>query len=382
MLRVEILKRLGLFYLRMAVILLANIFVSCGFGLRLACLSADLSISDQMYQSCALPDQWHPILGVRPNEGLNARKLDRSTFLELNAYYPPSLAILWQRDFAKAEREAADQFCDIVKGMNKAQIELLAGKPAYRRRTNIENWKYIKLGDDIWLYEFGGNHVPVKLLFRSKICTSAQVFEWRGFFDESQLEDCGSAYDLPIHPILKSKAGKGLNGKKLHPSVFKKLKNLTEYEMASRWRRDFQKAESEAAEQFCLSTKGLSKRDVVALIGQPSVKGRNECWQKSQVDEEVWLYTLGGTEVPVRLFFKQNRCVRSEFYGGWNYHEFFKWRLTQIRGKCLGKTVAEVLKILGVPDRISDFAMDYPGATITFKDGRCLRVEEPGLIAK
>lgn len=84
------------------------------------------------------------------------------------------------------------------------------------------------------------------------------------------------------HPLLKVKAGHGLNGKRLDNTTLKALNKYRRPDIRSMpkniedpyaWSAYFELAEFEAAKQFCAKINGLSKKQVEEIAGQPTYRG-------------------------------------------------------------------------------------------------------------
>lgn len=151
--------------------------------------------------------------------------------------------------------------------------------------------------------------------------------------------------EVEHHPVLLTLPGKGLGGKRLDASTFRQLsaqKTLTHY--LSITEKYYGTAEREAAGQFCHLVPGKSKQYVETIAGRPRYRGgRVSCWPSSKQGEDIWLYSIGQTQVPVKLIFHNGLCSKAALYGYRDDFEFQQWRAKQICDFAVGKTVKQIL---------------------------------------
>lgn|GEM_PF-1424286 len=164
--------------------------------------------------------------------------------------------------------------------------------------------------------------------------------------------DPANENDFVIHPILQSKAGHNLGDPHLHDDVFRQLNGcVSPYSlMLSTEREYFEVAETEAAEQFAVRVKDLSKRQVKSMVGQPVFAGGTvDCWSISRVGEDIWLYRLGYLQIPVRLIFRDDKCINSAVCSSAEDREFAEWRAAEIAKFSVGKSTDLIVEKFGVP---------------------------------
>lgn len=147
------------------------------------------------------------------------------------------------------------------------------------------------------------------------------------------------------HPVLLTLPGKGLGGKRLKAGIFRQLNaenNLTNYLVITE--RYYGKVEREAAGQFCHLVQAKSKQYVETIAGRPRYRGgRVSCWPSSKQGEDIWLYSIGQTQVPVKLIFHNGLCSEAALYGYRDDFEFQQWRAKQICDFAVGKAVKQIL---------------------------------------
>lgn len=157
---------------------------------------------------------------------------------------------------------------------------------------------------------------------------------------------------LLLHPILLTAPEQGLNGKKLEASIFRQLN--TQKVLTLRLNdveRYYRKAESEAAWQFCELVIFRSKKYVESIAGRPRYRGgRLECWSNSAPGEDIWLYTFGQYQIPIKLVFKNGLCQQATEYSYTDDLAYQDWRAKQICRFAEGKTVKEILAHEGKPE--------------------------------
>lgn len=161
--------------------------------------------------------------------------------------------------------------------------------------------------------------------------------------------------EVEHHPVLHTLPWKGLNGKRLKASTFRQLnaeKTLTNYLVITE--RYYGQAEREAAGQFCHLVQHKSKQYVETIAGRPRYRGgRVSCWPSSKQGEDIWLYSFGQTQVPVKLIFHNGLCCEAAIYSYRDDLEYQDWRAKQICDFAVGKTVKQILAYEDQPNSSS-----------------------------
>ena len=133
---------------------------------------------------------------------------------------------------------------------------------------------------------------------------------------------------LEFHPILLTAPEHGLNGKKLGANTFRQLN--TQKVLTHRLyyvERYYRKAESEAAWQFCELVRFKSKKFIESVAGRPRYRGgRLVCWSNSAPGEDIWLYTFGQCQIPIKLIFKNGLCQQATVYSYTDDLAYQEWR--------------------------------------------------------
>lgn len=158
--------------------------------------------------------------------------------------------------------------------------------------------------------------------------------------------------DTILHPVLKTWAGHGLEGKIPAKSVYKKL---NEYRchgmMLCDWGSYFDPAEKDATRQFCKEIIGRSKYEVEQLGGAPSYKGgpgpsRAFC----AFEDDFWIYRFGGHSEMARVIFRYGRCHDAALCSWKENNQFNEWRSEDIATYSPGKSKTAILEHAGPPD--------------------------------
>jgi|JI8StandDraft_1071087.scaffolds.fasta_scaffold08014_1 hypothetical protein len=161
--------------------------------------------------------------------------------------------------------------------------------------------------------------------------------------------------DLIVHPVLHVGAGHPFDKAKIDDTTFIKLSG---YVMPSgaykgRWIQYFFASEKEAAEEFCVQARGLTKKQVERLGGRPLYQGgKVDCWNFGGSDDEVWVYCFGGNSVFARLAFARDRCTASEIVGESDCSKYLVWRPKKLESSTIGKPIFMVLEEQGPPSFI------------------------------
>ena len=86
------------------------------------------------------------------------------------------------------------------------------------------------------------------------------------------------------------------------------------------------------------------------MVGQPVFAGGTvDCWSISRVGEDIWLYRLGYLQIPVRLIFRNDKCINSALCSSADDREFVEWRAAEIAKFSVGKPTALIVEKFGVP---------------------------------
>lgn len=156
-----------------------------------------------------------------------------------------------------------------------------------------------------------------------------------------------------LHPVLNSRAGHGLEGKRLDRNVFKQLSALTQVANVNHrsvWTTYFGNAEEEAAQQFCSVARGMTKAQVEACAGAPRFRGgKIDCWSFCKPGEDIWLYAFGEKCAPVSLVFRNDRCIEAKRHSDDLDFDYQIWRADQIIKFARGKTAAQIIAYAGPP---------------------------------
>ncbi len=197
------------------------------------------------------------------------------------------------------------------------------------------------------------------------------------------------------HPILDIQAGHRLNGKQLDSRVFAKLngyKAPNEYLNGHRFNDYFRAAETDATEQFCKKAKGLKKKNILQLAGEPAFRGPNiPGLRPSWTEGNYWIYQFGNDQIITRLTFVGNTCVEAHICNWDEEQQYAEWRTADMQNFAVGRTDAAIIKkygkpsyardesnrpiCLGQPTRLYyDFTGGY-GTSITLKNGVCTGAE-------
>jgi hypothetical protein len=167
--------------------------------------------------------------------------------------------------------------------------------------------------------------------------------------------DPPSEDDLIVHSVLHIRAGHPFDKAKIDDTTFIKLNG---YVMPSgayrgRWIEYFLASEREAAEEFCVRARGLTKKQVERLGGRPLYRGdRVDCWNFGGSDDDNWVYSFGGNSVLARLAFAGDRCSASEVVGADDYSKYLVWRPKKLEKSSLGKPIFMILEEQGTPSFI------------------------------
>lgn len=130
-------------------------------------------------------------------------------------------------------------------------------------------------------------------------------------------------YEDKFHPILNVASGADLNGRKLDKSEFIELIDYAAPACDLLWKRDFYRAEKEAALQCCTWAKGQSKTQIEAVLGQTTKRITSEDRPSLRQTTEIWGYNFGGNTIKMELVFEGNKCIDSMLN---NHKDYFPYR--------------------------------------------------------
>lgn len=183
------------------------------------------------------------------------------------------------------------------------------------------------------------------------------------------------AVDKVLHPVLNSRAGHDLEGKQLKGTIFKELSALTQVANVNHhsiWTTYFRAAEEEAAQQFCLMTKGMTKSQVEACAGPPRFRGgKVDCW-KCKPGEDIWLYAFGEKCVPVSLAFRHDICVEAKRHSDDLDREYQIWRADQFIKFAKGKSTEQIIdaqRYLHRPAQVPNWQIRTAGKNSSLFEG-------------
>lgn len=349
-------------------------------------VSPESSLEDCVRIHCLLPDAVHPILNVKSGQGLNGKSLQPTMFAELTNYCAPECLIIWKRDFLRAESEAAHDCCKYSIGKSTKQLSTLLGRPLDIKTSS--NFLEQLLNQESWIYQFGGNKLPLKFTIINKHCIWASIDYSEKFGPLGNERPDEVRRKLP-HPILNVYVGQPLPNLKLDPKLYRKL-NSPHIDAICTNLDNFKRAETQAAESFCKFAVGLSEKDAQFYFGRPKFKGAVvPGWTCCKTGRTIWLYYLGASQIPVRLFFQKNQCTAGELFDLAEDTTFVRWRLEEIATFSKGKSIEQIIAHEGIPDEVMDEASSQgskssiivyratPGLRVNlgFKNGICTEAE-------
>ncbi len=130
-------------------------------------------------------------------------------------------------------------------------------------------------------------------------------------------------YEDKFHPILNVASGADLNGRKLDKSEFIELIDYAAPACDLLWKRDFYRAEKEAALQCCTWAKGQTKTQIETVLGQTTKRITSEDRPSLRQTTEIWGYNFGGNTIKIELVFEGNNCIDSMLS---NHKDYFPYR--------------------------------------------------------
>lgn len=156
------------------------------------------------------------------------------------------------------------------------------------------------------------------------------------------------------HPVLRTSPHEGLGTTVLNRLDFTKLTCCKASTSQSTWEEYYSRVERDAAYQFRNKVVGKNKQTIETLAGPPRFKIRHYLeWSKIDSSaDDIWLYFLGGSEVPIRLFFSNSICKKAQECSHLENIEFQNWQSKRIGTLALGKPLSAIVKAEGNPNRI------------------------------
>jgi hypothetical protein len=125
----------------------------------------------------------HPVLKTAFYAGFEGKPINPAFFELLNAR--THLLILTRQQlspsrfadcFKLAELEVTQKFCLLAVGRRPDEIEGLAGEPM-AKMGKVDCWEDAKTGEKNWLYSFGYQDIPVRVVFRKGHCARAVIID-------------------------------------------------------------------------------------------------------------------------------------------------------------------------------------------------------------
>lgn len=162
------------------------------------------------------------------------------------------------------------------------------------------------------------------------------------------------------HPILGVSGSIG--GTVLDGLTFKKLNRSNDPVSDDVRFEKFRKVENETAVQFCQLAKLSSPEELESCVGTPRAKLRNiECWSDVQSQDENWLFYFGLTGIPIRVVFRDNKCVDAFIYSYVQDLQLQYWLAKQI---CLfsnnNNKVSAITAKYGTPYAVIETSSELP----------------------
>ncbi|MBP6744189.1 hypothetical protein KA344_03105 [bacterium] len=354
----------------------------------------------------------HPILRVERNQEPTT-ELTANALAELNNYEGPAWIQAFKPDFATSEMTAVTKLCKMAIGLSGNKLVTIAGIPTYvaqecEVQRDDEKVRKEPASRDIvtWYCTFGLNAIPVKFVLERDKCTKAFVCDWR----PCPLPPHTRVYELTkgaIHPILhlslnsanalvqgmiprlsrfsptindsandlnqvvipglyrsppsqnndsgthmplKSQPGQKQVSSGLDDLIFLKLNRYVPPNTRGYWTHIFGPAETTVAIKLSVLVRGLTKDQIVSLAGPPTFRCAHiPGWKFGDQGQNIWIYLIGGSEIPVRLSFKENICNSAEIFDGKGLDQLFKWRVSEIQKFAIGKPLPKILARLEKP---------------------------------
>ena len=183
----------------------------------------------------------------------------------------------------------------------------------------------------------------------------------------------------------------------LNKRLYLKLNDFSGEHHRPQYADYFGKEEMQVAIAFSVTARGLTKVQIEELAGPPSFHGgKIPYWNFGGLNEDTWIYYMGGSQIPVRLAFSHGMCSSAEVVSSLEMEKFQNWRVKQFRDFALGKTQSELESVIGKPAGFTvkqsnalnelwrkfqqqetlDFCPSHPEPIyeVTFRKGRCINV--------
>lgn len=354
----------------------------------------------------------HPILRAAMNQAPTT-ELTSNAFAELNGYEGPAWIQAFKPDFATAEMTTVTKLCKMAIGLNGNNLVKITGIPKYvAQEGEVQNdddkVRKESTNRDIvtWYCTFGLNAIPVKFILERDKCTKAYVCDW----SPCPFPLHARVYELrkgSIHPILhlslnsanvlvqgmipslsrfpftiknsgndlnkviipglyrsphtqdndswtrksfKSQSGQQQVSSNTDDLVFLKLNRYAPPNTRGSWTHIFGPAETAVAIRLSVRVRGLTKDQILSLVGPPTFR----CvpipgWKFGEPGQSIWVYLIGGSEIPIRLSFEKNICSSAEIFDGKDLDQLFKWRVSEIQKFAVGKPLSKILARLEKP---------------------------------
>ncbi len=127
----------------------------------------------------------HPVLGIEEGQGLPAEKLSVDTLRKLNddpgyAEFEEVNYVQTTHCWLNAERLAAQQFADRLKGSDATAVVNLVGQP-FSKWKKLSYWRKEGEPGEDWIYLLGFESVPVHLHIAENKCIYAVVLSDEDF---------------------------------------------------------------------------------------------------------------------------------------------------------------------------------------------------------
>ena len=342
----------------------------------------------------------HPILEIKSGEHLPERKLPVLQFSELNDFRGPNWIQNTKQAFLGEETQAAQWLCARSVGRDTESVKMLAGIPQFEGVVNSNSnlGNNLLIGDSLWFYNFGLNRIQARFVFREGRCILATRVAWDTMLSKvAKLIDHQQAKSS-YHPILHIRSGQKVDKKWLNNAAFLKLNRYSPPNTQGMWRDYFWFEEVKAAVKFSVVARGKTKSEIVRLGGPPDFQGKGvSVWKFANQRQELWLYSFGGSNIPVRLAFDGATCLKGEIYPLTEHELYAKWRIKKITTSAVGSTLSAIIKEHGHPasfvfapaSRTDIKTITYkpgnnsPSVTLSFINGRCHKTfVDDGLIAR
>lgn len=197
-----------------------------------------------------------------------------------------------------------------------------------------------------------------------------------------------------LHPVLGVKAGTSVLGKPVSDRMLQKLNRYLEpedlpLEESLGWSNYFSRCEAEAAWILCNRVLGLTKKQIRAVVGDPTYIFSKAKGAPLESNHEFWMYGIGSLWITIVLEFDGDKCLRANddaaIWGRKKRCLLVDWRLNKLIKFAIGKTRQEIVKELNTSVLSRSNSSDRSGALnycldgicgldFYFKDGKCFKV--------